>query len=287
MPQSMTAFARLTTQQDWGKASWELRSVNHRYLETHFRLPDTLRELEMPLRELARKHLHRGKVDISLQLNVTSSNEQLDVNQPLAKEVISACQQVADNMSAPAPASPLEILRWPGVLQEPEVDQKQLQADLLTLFEETLQQLAEGRAREGEKLAEIIEQRLAAIEKEVEAVRQVLPELLTAQRQKLHNKLAELKTELDSDRVEQEMVILAQKSDVDEELDRLETHVTEIRRVLSRNEPAGRRLDFLMQELNREANTLGSKSMASSTTQSAVELKVLIEQIREQIQNIE
>ena len=287
MPQSMTAFARLTTQQDWGKASWELRSVNHRYLETHFRLPDTLRELEMPLRELARKHLHRGKVDISLQLNVTSSNEQLDVNQPLAKEVISACQQVADNMSAPAPVSPLEILRWPGVLQEPEVDQKQLQADLLTLFEETLQQLAEGRAREGEKLAEIIEQRLAAIEKEVEAVRQVLPELLTAQRQKLHDKLAELKTELDSDRVEQEMVILAQKSDVDEELDRLETHVTEIRRVLSRNEPAGRRLDFLMQELNREANTLGSKAMASSTTQSAVELKVLIEQIREQIQNIE
>jgi uncharacterized protein (TIGR00255 family) len=287
MPQSMTAFARLTTQQDWGKASWELRSVNHRYLETHFRLPDTLRELEMPLRELARKHLHRGKVDISLQLNVTSSNEQLDVNQPLAKEVISACQQVADNMSAPAPTSPLEILRWPGVLQEPEVDQKQLQTDLLTLFEETLQQLAEGRAREGEKLAEIIEQRLAAIEKEVEAVRQVLPELLTAQRQKLHDKLAELKTELDSDRVEQEMVILAQKSDVDEELDRLETHVTEIRRVLRRNEPAGRRLDFLMQELNREANTLGSKSMASSTTQSAVELKVLIEQIREQIQNIE
>ena len=287
MPQSMTAFARLTTQQDWGKASWELRSVNHRYLETHFRLPDTLRELEMPLRELARKYLHRGKVDISLQLNVTSSNEQLDVNQPLAKEVISACQQVADNMSAPAPVSPLEILRWPGVLQEPEVDQKQLQADLLTLFEETLQQLAEGRAREGEKLAEIIEQRLAAIEKEVEAVRQVLPELLTAQRQKLHDKLAELKTELDSDRVEQEMVILAQKSDVDEELDRLETHVTEIRRVLRRNEPAGRRLDFLMQELNREANTLGSKSMASSTTQSAVELKVLIEQIREQIQNIE
>ena len=287
MPSSMTAFARLGTQQNWGTATWEIRSVNHRYLETHFRMPDTLRELEMALRELARKHLQRGKLDISLQLHLAAADGELDLNQNLAEQLIHASEQIADTMNNPAPLSPLEVMRWPGVLKEPEVDQEVLKKDLLILFENTLEQLHEGRRREGAKLHTIIEQRLVAIEKEVAAVRQVLPELLAAQKQKLHVRLAEVSANLDNERLEQEVVILAQKADVDEELDRLNAHVTEIRRVLSRDEPAGRRLDFLMQELNREANTLGSKSIAGITTQSAVELKVLIEQIREQIQNIE
>ena len=287
MPKSMTAFARITEQCDWGNASWEIRSVNHRYLETHFRMPDTLRELEMPLRELTRKHLQRGKVDISLQLQISSGNDGLDLNTALTEKVIQASEQITAKMHNPAPTSPFEVLRWPGVLQEPEVDQEKLKADLLDMFENTLGQLNQCRQKKKKKLQTIIEQRLNAIEGQVATVRQLLPELLTAQKQKLQDRLAEVSANLDNDRLEQEMVILAQKSDVDEELDRLDTHVCEIRRVLSKGEPAGRRLDFLMQELNREANTLGSKSISGATTQSAIELKVLIEQIREQIQNIE
>ena len=241
----------------------------------------------MPLRELTRKHLQRGKVDISLQLQISSGNDGLDLNTALTEKVIQASEQITAKMHNPAPTSPFEVLRWPGVLQEPEVDQEKLKADLLDMFENTLGQLNQCRQREGQKLQTIIEQRLNAIEGQVATVRQLLPELLTAQKQKLQDRLAEVSANLDNDRLEQEMVILAQKSDVDEELDRLDTHVCEIRRVLSKGEPAGRRLDFLMQELNREANTLGSKSISGATTQSAIELKVLIEQIREQIQNIE
>lgn len=287
MPSSMTAFARQTLQRDWGQATWELRSVNHRFLETPFRLPETLRDLEMPLRELTRKHLQRGKVDCNLQLQMTAADSDVAINLPLAKQYIHASEQVSGLMTNPSTVSPLDILRWPGVLKEPEVDREALKKDLLALFEAALLQLNEGRQREGEKLHAIIEQRLVAIEAEVVSVRKVLPELLSAQKQKLRDRLQELVADIDENRLEQELVHMAQRADVDEELDRLDTHIAEIRRTLSKPGPAGRRLDFLMQELNREANTLGSKSMASNTTQSAVELKVLIEQIREQIQNIE
>ena len=287
MPSSMTAFARQTAEFPWGSATWEIRSVNHRYLETGFRMPETVRDLEMALRELARKHLQRGKVDCSLQLHIAQESGEVAVNEPLARQYIAASQQLAGLMQNPAPVSPLDILRWPGVLREPEIDRDELKENLLALFRQTLQQLSEGRLREGEKLGQLVEQRLDTIAVEVAGVRERLPVLLEAQRQKILDRLAEVSDNLDPDRLEQELVLMAQKADVDEELDRLDTHLAEIRRVLTRREPIGRRLDFLMQELNREANTLSSKSIASDTTNSAVELKVLIEQMREQIQNIE
>lgn len=287
MPSSMTAFARQTIECDWGTAAWEVRSVNHRYLETNFRMPETVREIEMTLRELARKHLQRGKVDCSLQLHIAQGTGSIAVNDELVSQCIAACEQLATQMSGPAQISPLDILRWPGALKEAEVDQDALKKTLVTLFEDALKQLEDGRRREGEKLQLLIEQRLDAISAEVGKVRQQLPLLLAAQKQKIIDRLHEITDNLDSERLEQELVFLAQKADVDEELDRLDTHLTEIRRVLKRKEPIGRRLDFLMQELNREANTLASKSIASDTTQSSVELKVLIEQMREQIQNIE
>ncbi|TNE76935.1 MAG: YicC family protein [Gammaproteobacteria bacterium] len=287
MPSSMTAFARQTLECPWGTAAWEIRSVNHRYLETGFRMPETVRDLEMALREMARKHLQRGKVDCSLQLNITRESSDVAVNEALARQYIAASQQLAAHMDNPAPVSPLDILRWPGVLKEPEIDRDELNKNLLDLFEQALRQLTEGRRREGEKLSQLIEQRLDAIAVEVANVRTQLPALLKAQRQKILDRLEEVCATLDHDRLEQELVLLAQKADVDEELDRLDTHLAEIRQVLKRREPIGRRLDFLMQELNREANTLSSKSIASEITGSAVELKVLIEQMREQIQNIE
>jgi len=287
MPSSMTAFARQTIESDWGTAAWEIRSVNHRYLETNFRMPETVREIEMELRELARKYLQRGKVDCSLQLHIAEGAGAIAVNDELVTQCISACELLSNQMNNPAQISPLDILRWPGALKEAEVDREALKTTLTQLFEETLKQLSEGRQREGGKLKALIEQRLDAITEEVGKVRHQLPLLLAAQKQKIIDRLQDVSESLDADRLEQELVFLAQKADVDEELDRLDTHLTEIRRVLARKEPIGRRLDFLMQELNREANTLASKSIASDTTQSSVELKVLIEQMREQIQNIE
>ena len=287
MPSSMTAFARHSIECHWGTAAWEIRSVNHRYLETGFRMPETVRDLETTLRELTRKHLQRGKVDCTLQLNIAKQSGEVAINQPLAEQYITASEQLARLMADPAKISPLDILRWPGVLSEPEIDREELKNTLLRLFEETLDQLVEGRRREGEKLGELVEQRLDGIAVQLATVRSRLPELLAAQRQKLIDRLQEVSTGLDQNRLEQELVLIAQRADVDEELDRLDTHLGEIRRVLQRQEPIGRRLDFLMQELNREANTLSSKSIATDTTNAAVELKVLIEQMREQIQNIE
>lgn len=287
MPSSMTAFARHSIECHWGTATWEIRSVNHRYLETGFRMPETVRDLEVTLRELTRKHLQRGKVDCTLQLNIAKQSGEVAINQPLAEQYIAASEQLARLMADPAKISPLDILRWPGVLSEPEIDREELKNTLLRLFEETLDQLVEGRRREGEKLGELVEKRLDGIAVQLATVRSRLPELLAAQRQKLVDRLQEVSTGLDQNRLEQELVLIAQRADVDEELDRLDTHLGEIRRVLQRQEPIGRRLDFLMQELNREANTLSSKSIVTDTTNAAVELKVLIEQMREQIQNIE
>ena len=287
MPSSMTAFARHSIECHWGTAAWEIRSVNHRYLETGFRMPETVRDLEATLRELTRKHLQRGKVDCTLQLNIAKQSGEVAINQPLAEQYITASEQLARLMADPAKISPLDILRWPGVLSEPEIDREELKNTLLRLFEETLDQLVEGRRREGGKLGELVEQRLDGIAVQLATVRSRLPELLAAQRQKLIDRLQEVSTDLDQNRLEQELVLIAQRADVDEELDRLDSHLGEIRRVLQRQEPIGRRLDFLMQELNREANTLSSKAIATDTTNAAIELKVLIEQMREQIQNIE
>ncbi len=287
MPQSMTAYARVTHQGDWGTLTWAIRSVNHRYLETAFRIPDTLRDEEMRLREMARRTLHRGKVDCNLQLALNRDGDGLAINLDRARQYIRAVDQLAALIADPAPLSPLELLDRPGVVEEREIDPEVLARATRDAFSEALGQLTEDRGREGARLGEFIQQRVEALRAETARVRERLPEILAGQRRKLLDRIAELELNLEPDRLEQETAILAQKADVDEELDRLDTHLDEIERVVASKGPIGRRLDFLMQELNREANTLSSKSLATDTTRSAVEIKVLIEQMREQIQNIE
>jgi len=285
---SMTAFARASVDAECGNVTCEIRSVNSRYLETHFKLPEALRAAEGPLRELLRKELGRGKVEVSLRYQqLQASNSELQINQALAQQLINAATSLADSNHSVGSVDPIDILRWPGVMQQDNVDEDALIKTALNSATKAVADLKEARAREGEVLATFISSRLEAISDICEQVTVLLPEIMEGQRQRLQTRLAEFTENLDAERVEQEMVILLQRADVDEELDRLKTHVGEVTRVLKKGGHCGRRLDFLMQELNREANTLSSKSQAQSTTQHAVELKVLIEQMREQIQNIE
>nr|WP_320136307.1 YicC/YloC family endoribonuclease [uncultured Amphritea sp.] len=287
MTRSMTAFARQEAQHEWGSLIWEVRSVNHRYLEPHLRLPESLRDIEGPLREALRKKLSRGKIECTLRFVAEAQSQTLTVNETFARELLDAAQQMENLLQVSKPIDTMDLLRWPGVLQDTSLDMDAVKKAALSLFHTALDELIESRAREGVELAALIDQRLDTITEIVVDVRSKLPGILQAQRDNLKARLEEFKTDLDQNRVEQEMVILAQKADVDEEMDRLNTHVQEVKRVLKSKGPIGRRLDFLMQELNREANTLSSKSIVTDTTQSAVELKVLIEQMREQIQNIE
>ncbi|MBI2382226.1 MAG: YicC family protein [Gammaproteobacteria bacterium] len=285
---SMTAFARQEARGDWGSAAFELRSVNQRFLEPSFRLPEALRGLEGGLRERLRNRLTRGKLECSLRFEAgTATADTLKVNTPLALAVVNAATEIADLCERAAPINPLEVLRWPGVLESAETDKDALEAEILALFEQVLDELLAMRAREGEVLAGLIHERLTGIRAEVAKVRGLMPEILRWQRERLVNAFTEAKLELDAQRLEQEMVMLAQRIDVAEELDRLETHVKEVERTLKAGGAVGRRLDFLMQELNREANTLGSKSINTETTGVSVNLKVLIEQMREQVQNLE
>jgi len=287
MIHSMTAYAREEVKGDWGTAVWELRSVNQRYLETHFRLPEQFRALEIPLRERLRKQLQRGKVECNLRFSAGSeSNTELKINEELARAVIRGAEWL-QNQGAKASVDPLEVLRWPGVLGAEETDMDTVQAHLLTGFETALKSFLEHRAAEGGNMQKLIEERLDGISTQATNVRARMPEIIQWQRERLLSKFAEAKIELDAERIEQEMVMLAQKSDVAEELDRLDSHIKETRNSLKKGGACGRRLDFMMQEFNREANTLGSKSIHTDITASAVEIKVLIEQMREQIQNIE
>ncbi|AQZ94199.1 YicC/YloC family endoribonuclease [Halopseudomonas phragmitis] len=288
MVYSMTAFSRRESSTEQGNLAWEMRSVNHRYLEASLRLPEAFRELEGPLRERLRKQLGRGKVECTLRFNPqeTSSSE-LSLNQPLLDQLIRVSQQLAGQLDNPAPINPLELLAWPGVLAGSEQDQSSLVKQAERLFNEALEELKAQRAREGAELRKLIEERLDAISDRVASLHEMMPTLLSAHRQKLIDRFNEARLELDGTRIEQELVLLAQKIDVAEELDRLATHVSETRRVLDDKGAIGRRLDFLMQEFNREANTLGSKAIDSRSTQAAVDLKVFIEQMREQVQNIE
>ena len=289
MIRSMTAFARHSTQLDWGHLVWELKSVNHRYLEATYRLPEGAKSIENDLRGVLRSSLNRGKVDcnLSVHTNEHTQETELRLDQQLLQSVIASTQTVEKQLKEPANISALELLRWPGVVVEQQVDSDTLCDKALNSFHTALEQLIENREREGEQLKRFIEQRLNTIDDTTAKVREQLPIILEAQREKLRQRLNDLSAELDSQRIEQEIVIIAQKIDVEEELDRLDAHLLEVNRVLAEGKPCGRRLDFLMQELNREANTLSSKSIASSTSHAAVELKVLIEQMREQIQNIE
>lgn len=288
MPRSMTGFARREVKLSWGTAVWEIRSVNHRYLEPSFRLPEDFREIEPHLREAMRKALQRGKVEANLNIQWEQEETELGINTTRVAQLTKAAQHINHLLGASAaPINALDILKYPGVIQKQEIDRDAIQAEVLKLFNSALDGLIEHRTREGNELEQLILQRLDAVSAQVLLVRARLPEILSAQREKLQTKLAALQIDLDPERLEQEIVMLAQKADVDEELDRLDTHVIEVKRSLKQTDSLGRRLDFLMQELNREANTLSSKSIVSDTTQAAVELKVLIEQMREQVQNIE
>ncbi|MDS9963654.1 YicC/YloC family endoribonuclease [Pseudomonas aeruginosa] len=287
MVHSMTAFARVEQAGTHGTLSWELRSVNHRYLEPHLRLPDAFRDLEGAVREALRQGLSRGKVECTLRFAEETAGKSLQVDQERARQRVAAAEGVAALIRQPAPLDPLAVLAWPGVLVADSADPQALNAAALEAFGQALEQLKAGRSREGQELAKLLNDRLDAMLVEVGNLRELVPTMLANQRQKILDRFAELKAELDPQRLEQELVLLAQKSDVAEELDRLATHVGEVRRVLKAGGAAGRRLDFLMQELNREANTLGSKAFDPRSTQAAVNLKVLIEQMREQVQNIE
>jgi uncharacterized protein (TIGR00255 family) len=285
---SMTAFARETLATEQGDLTVELRSVNHRYLDCTFKLPDALRQLEPKFREGAGKKLARGKLDcmVRIQINNKTSNS-LKIDNQRLHELLQSAGTIAAQLPESRALSPLEVLQFPGVCAAEETSYEAFMTGALKLFDEALDSLASSREREGEKLATMILTRLDLIEVELAKTRTVLPELMAAQRARITNRIAELSIETDESRLEQELVHLAQKADVDEELDRLDAHIAEVRRVLKKGGACGRRLDFLMQELNREANTLSSKSQSSNTTMAAVELKVLIEQMREQIQNIE
>jgi uncharacterized protein (TIGR00255 family) len=288
MISSMTAFAREEYRSELGNMSWEIRSVNHRYLEAFLRLPEELRALEPAIRERLNSRLGRGKLDVSLKFKAGESGvAALHVNARLVEQLITADRQLAEVTESEPSMRSGDFLRWPGVLEEEERDYTPVKQQALQLLETAIDGLIDNRLREGERLGAIIRLRCDALETEVGRVRGLMPDVLQSVRIRLQDRLSEVLDELDETRVEQEMVLLAQRLDVDEELDRLETHIEEVRRVLASDEPIGRRLDFLMQELNREANTLTSKSNSVEVTRAAVEMKVLIEQMREQVQNVE
>ncbi len=286
MIRSMTAYATAERATDGGTLACELRAVNHRFLELGLRLPEELRVLEPALRERIAARIARGKLDFSLRLRSSEGEGGLQLNASLVMQL----SELALDMTARFPALRTEfidLLQYPGVLQARSTDAEVLQAEALALLDTLLDQFVIAREREGEKLAVAINERVDALAACAAEVRELIPTIRTGQRQKLETRLADIAQNVDPGRVEQELVLWLQKLDVDEELDRLDSHIKEIRRVLKQTEPVGRRLDFLLQEFNREANTLGSKSVDVRTTNIAVELKVLIDQIREQVQNIE
>ena len=290
MTASMTAFARREAATPWGTLVRELRTVNHRYLESSFKLPDELRAVEPMARELVAKRLARGKVDCHLKL-VAREGGELVLDEALIKRLLELERKTetlaAGTGASVAPWRMVDLLRWPGVFKAAAVDTEALVQAANRLLTEVLDDLIATRAREGAQLAAIVRQRLDAMDEIASRVRTLLPDVRANYRERLLNRLKDVRAELDPARLEQEMLLFAQKTDVDEELDRLVTHLNEVRRVLDEPGQIGRRLDFLMQELNRESNTLGSKAADVRVTNAAVDLKVLIEQMREQVQNIE
>ena len=287
MIRSMTAFARQEVKRPWGTAAWELRSVNQRYLETYIRLPEQLRSLEPVIRERLRQRLTRGKVECNLRFDLSSNAQSgLNMNEDLAKQLVAAANWVK-NYSHEGEINPLEILRWPGVMSAQEQDLDTISEELLAALDNTITAFIDAREREGAALKTLIEQRLDGVTEEVRKVRAQMPDILLWQRERLQSKLDDAQIQVDPNRLEQELILLAQRIDVAEELDRLDAHVKETHNILKKKEAVGRRLDFMMQEFNRESNTLASKSINADITSSAIELKVLIEQMREQFQNIE
>ncbi len=285
---SMTAFARAEAREGQGELVWELRTVNHRFLEVFVRLPEELRALEPMVRERATARLSRGKLEAALRYKSTgSAAPPVQLNRRVLEQLLGVAKELGAALQDAAPLAVADVLRWPGVVESGDVDLTPVQEAASALFGSALDQLIATRIREGERLAETVHQRCQGMREHVRAVRALMPQILDGIRERLRQRLLEVTDQLDPLRLEQEMVLLAQRLDVDEELDRLGAHLDEVERVLDVREPMGRRLDFLMQELNREANTITSKSSDAQTTRHAVEMKVLIEQMREQVQNIE
>lgn len=288
MLHSMTGFARESVEAALGTLTWEIRAVNHRYLDVQFKLPEDLRPKEQAFRQQASAVLGRGKVECGLFFRrATDQKTEMQIDTDLVALISARISEVSAKLPATAAVNPVEILRWPGVMQQPEIDAGPLFDAATTLLKTALQAIDSMRLSEGQRIAEMLESRCAEIAAIASSVRARMPEVLAASRRKQKARIEKLDVEADPARLEVELALIAQKIDVDEELDRLESHLVEIRDALSDKKPVGRRLDFLMQELNREANTLGSKSADTETTKAAVDLKVLIEQMREQIQNVQ
>jgi uncharacterized protein (TIGR00255 family) len=284
----MTGFARESVETTLGTLTWEIRAVNHRYLDVQFKLPEDLRPKEQVFRQQASAVLGRGKVECGLFFRrATDQQSEMQVDTDLVALIGARISEVSAKLPATAAVNPVEILRWPGVMQQPEIDAEPLYSEASALLDTALQAIDSMRLSEGQRIAEMLEGRCVEIAAIAASVRARMPEVLAASRLKQKARIEKLDVEADPARLEVELALIAQKIDVDEELDRLESHLVEIRDALADEKPVGRRLDFLMQELNREANTLGSKSADTDTTKAAVDLKVLIEQMREQIQNVE
>ncbi|KEY91306.1 hypothetical protein CF67_25029 [Candidatus Photodesmus blepharus] len=285
---SMTACAYKKIKGNWGTATWEIRSVNQRYLEIRFRIPEEFHNLEPSLRQRFRRNLARGKIECSLHFEVDPAlKEKFTINELLAKQVINTANQVMKLSGKKVRLDPFQVLNWPGVIEIPKRNMDDMNQELLNTFDDLLNEFIQTRAQEGNNIEVLIKQRLIAITEQLFKIRTCMPKILEWQRKRLLNKFQEVEIELESTRAEQELLLLAQKSDVSEELDRLDFHVEETNNIIKKGGVVGRRLDFMMQEFNRESNTLASKSISTDVTSSSITLKVLIEQIREQIQNIE
>ncbi len=288
MVYSMTAFARAELTADSLQLAWEIRSVNHRYLEVQFRMPDPLRSLEQSLREVLRRHLTRGKLDCTLRVDSAGAANGLQLNRPLLLQILATLEQVRRDAPEVAAPTAVELLRWPGMLAtEIELDPVALADPIEDLFEASLADLIAHRQREGQALRDTLVERLDVIDRLVDDIKRSAATLSHQMKSRLDSRLRELVIEVDPERMEQEVALLAGRADIAEELDRLRIHVEEARTGLQGPGPHGRRLDFLTQELNREANTIAAKSALPEISQRAVDLKVVIEQIREQVQNLE
>lgn len=286
MTQSMTAYAQAAVTTEIGELSCELRSVNHRFLDIAPRMPDDLRAHESALRDTISATLARGRVDVFIRLKESESSS-LEPNLEAADNLQALIDEMRQRIPEMQMIRAIDALKWPGILQAKKVDPQVMKAHLLAVLDQALSGMQQARAKEGEKMASLIRDRLNSITEVIKNVEGFLPDIVESYKSRLDEKLADIKDQLDPARLEQELIIFLQKTDVAEELDRLKVHVGEVTSVLAKSEPAGRRLDFLMQELNREANTLGSKSQDPRLTKASVDLKVLIEQMREQVQNIE
>jgi len=288
MSHSMTAYAQRVEATPWGDITCELRSVNHRYLEISPRLGEELRHMEPEVRETIGKKIKRGRVECTMRLQSRGEwSDELELDVDRVRRMVAVAEKLQAEIPVLEPLRTIDVMRWPGILRSAEYDQEGLAKATLTALEAALKEFVAVRRREGDRLMELLRQRLGEMDKIVAQVRTLLPDVYAAFRERIQTRLGEVRNEMDPARLEQEMVVYIQRADVAEEVDRLGVHLEELAAVLKQDQPVGRRLDFLMQEINREANTLGSKSVDTRLTQASVELKVLIDQMREQIQNIE